>query len=456
MLTHLTSLTSSTSENHGYFGSTSNIPNTFTTQQYNVNTNHPLIPNSQEYIMYNKYVSIHSEDRNIIAFPNSAEFEIELPEDLLNIVSVTLTNWTFPANYNTFSRANGNILFVFEINNPYNPAAFGITNTLDFRIYEALFLTQNEKYEFIIEEGFYNPIQMATELTNKFNFSVNKRITAYFKEQNILYPSDGWDITLQEFIQQGGYTRFIIVYNNVSSKLWFGNRADPFTLINQVGTFTNSVLDSICLTEATHVPDSSNWGLPGYLGLPRCNTSSINASTLDNLNNVEEIGNSYVPRFFYGDVTPGDNGFWLIPYIDFSGSEVHWVEAFYKINLMGEAYMYMEIEGLNCIDETQPFNFSRFTQQTNQTNGIVNSAFAKISIPTTPMSQWFDKEAIPYKVFNPPAERMRRLRIKIRYHNGRICNFGTFNYSILLQFTLMVPQILRSTKTIVYPPPMGR
>lgn len=454
--TSTTNAVSSSVGSGASFGTSSSIPNAPNiSQQFNLNTNHPLIPNSQEYIFYNKYVSIHSEDRNVVAFPNSAEFEIELPEDLLNVVSVKLTNWTFPANYNTFSGANGNILFVFEISNPYNPAAFGLTDTLNYRIYEALFLTQKEYYKFLIEEGFYNPFQMATELTNKFNFSVNKRITTYFKEQNILYPSDGWNITLQEFIQQGGYNRFIIVYNNVSSKLWFGNRADPFNLINEVGTFTDTLLDSICLTEARHVPDNTNWGLPGYLGLPRCNSSSINASSLEDITSVEQIGDNFVPRFFYADVTPGDNGLWLLPYTDFSGSEVHWVEAFYKINLMGEAYMYMEIEGLNCIDETQPYNFSKFTQTTNQTNGIVNSSFAKLGIPTTPMSQWFDRDSVPYKVFNPPLERMRRLRIKIRYHNGRICNFGVFNYSILLQFTLMVPQILRSSRTIVYPPPMG-
>ena len=27
---------------------------------YNVNTNHPIIPNSQEYMYYKKYISIHS------------------------------------------------------------------------------------------------------------------------------------------------------------------------------------------------------------------------------------------------------------------------------------------------------------------------------------------------------------------------------------------------------------
>ena len=102
-----------------------------TSQPYNVNTSHPLIPNSQEYMVYNKYVSIHSEDRDILKFPNSSEFEIEMPEDLLNIASIKLINWTFPANYYTFSVPNANILLAFSITKPYNPAEFGLNLTPD-------------------------------------------------------------------------------------------------------------------------------------------------------------------------------------------------------------------------------------------------------------------------------------------------------------------------------------
>ena len=43
---------------------------------YNVSTNHPLIPNSNEYIYYKKYVSIHSEDRDCLKYPVSSVFEI--------------------------------------------------------------------------------------------------------------------------------------------------------------------------------------------------------------------------------------------------------------------------------------------------------------------------------------------------------------------------------------------
>jgi hypothetical protein len=425
----------------------------YTQQVYNVNTSHPLIPSSQEYIFYKKYVSVHSEDRDAIKFPNSAEFEIELPEDYLNVSSLRLVQWTFPANYNTFSAINNNVSLFFKLKNLYNPAEFGVADHYNHRIFEALF-NSSQNYGFLIEEGFYNPIQMATELTNKFNNAVSLRIIEYFEKQNITDPSGGWDITLSEFSERGGYNRFIIVYNNVSLKLWFGNRADGFEILNEAGDIVNVLSDSICVSARQRLPDYSAYGLTGYLGLSRCNQTSISSFDLTDFVNFSKINGVLVPRFYYGDVTPGDNGFWLLP-LDSSGCQVHWIEAFYKLNILGEPYLYMELANHNCLDETKPYNLSKFTVETNQTNGSVNSAFAKMAIPSTPLSQWFDRESSPYKLYYPPAERIRRLKVKIRYHNDQIANFGVFNYSFMLELTLQTPQILRSTNSIVVPPPMG-
>lgn len=422
----------------------------FPSQMYNVNTNHPLINNSQDYMFYKKYVSIHSEDRDLIKYPNSCDFEIELPQDYLNVASLKLVQWTFPANYSTFSSVNNNISLSFKITNPYNPSENLVPDEYSYRIFEALFINKEYVYNFTIEEGFYNPEQMATELTNKFNYTVSSLIQNYFIQK-------GWTDTLNEFELRGGYNRFIIVYNNVSLKLWFGNKADSFELLNDIGIVNNVIGENLCLADSRQLPNSSNWGLPSYLGLTRCNNTSINGSSIDNnSNNIALRNGLIVPRFYYGDVTPGDNGYWLLPDLDLSGSQVNWVEATYKINLMGEAFMYLEIAGQNCIDETKPYNVSKFTLTTNQTNGVADSAFAKLPIPTTPLAQWFDRDALPYKYYYPPAERMRRLKFRIRYHNDQIVNFGLFNYSFMLEFTLMNPMMLRESKSVVYPPSMCR
>jgi len=99
-------------------------------QSYNVNTTHPIIDNSQEYILVEKYVSIHSEDRNIEKYPDSSDFEIEIPEDIVNVNSIRLIDWTFPSNYNTFSSLSVSIIHCSTLpnRNVINPIASDMLN----------------------------------------------------------------------------------------------------------------------------------------------------------------------------------------------------------------------------------------------------------------------------------------------------------------------------------------
>jgi hypothetical protein len=116
----------------------------------------------------------------------------------------------------------------------------------------------------------------------------------------------------------------------------------------------------------------------------------------------------------------------------------------YKINIKGPSFYYVDIKELNCIDETSPYNLSTFTLTTNSTNGRVNSAFSRVSIGTnqTPTTQWYHDNT-PYKLFVPPAERIRRLHISIRNHNGQLVSFNNYEFSFMLQFTLYSSQIGR-------------
>jgi hypothetical protein len=392
---------------------------------YNTSTNHPLIPNANDYIIYKKYVSIHSEDRDILKYPNSNQFEIEMPEDITNIYSLRLINWTFPSNYNSLSYNSSNVTLFFKITNPYNPGANMVFNPLEQAIFTALFLTSNELYEFTIQEGFYNPTQMVTELQNKFNFTVTQRVKKYL-------TANALTTELAQFNAQGGYNKFVIVFNSVSSKIWYGNTCDEFMIANEALSLIDTLTDNLFCASKAQLPEFDNWGLPGNLGLSRCNTTAISI-------NDSTTGESFTPRFFYGDVNAGDNGFWLVPDPTLTGSVVYFIEPPFKINLMGPAYFYMELNGNNCIDETSPYAVNKYTLSNNTTNGVANSAFAKIGIPTTPISQWFDKESLPYKLYWPPAERMRKLSIKLRYHNGQLVNFGAFPYSFAIEFTTLLP-----------------
>jgi hypothetical protein len=401
---------------------------------FNVSTNHPIIPNENDYIIYKKYVSIHSEDRDSLKFPSSSLFEIELPEDITNIYSLRLINWTFPANYNTFSVLNQNVGMSFLITKPYNPYINMVFSPLEEAIFTCLYNSSDEEFNIIIDDGFYNPTQMITELQNKFNTVVSYRIVKYLKDNSLT------DLA-EEFTLQGGYSKFIIVYNAVSQKIWYGNTSDGFVLTNETQVLKQALSDNLVCGVKQQLPEFDNWGLPSNLGLTRNNTEAITTTN-------PETGEPFTPRFYYGDVQPGDNGFWLLPNPTLTNSVVYFIESPFKINLMGPAYIYMEIAGNNCIDETSPFNVSNFTLTTNVTNGVSNAAFAKIAVPTTPISQWFDRDSFPYKMYWPPADRIRRLNIKLRYHNGQLVQFGVFPYSFTIEFTQLIPQQNRQVSTI--------
>ena len=401
--------------------------------KFNVNQNHPLIENANNYLSEKKYVSISSEDRDIIKFPDPAMFEIELPQDYLNVQSVRLSSWSFPANYNVFSPGNGNIVMIFKIINIYNPKVHNIDDPLLIAIYAALNAYKEEDYLFEIETGFYNPSQMATELTNKMNESVSKKIKIFFEN------NEQYKYALESFT---GYSEFVVVYNSVFQKLIFGNKSSGFIFPNDSKFYVEQTVirRGNCRINSREVPSFSNWGLPAYLGFTRCPSISIESHDISDY------------RFYYGDaLSKGDKGIWILPSLP--GANVYYLPATLKINIMGPAYIYMELDAgssLNCIDETYPYNLSTFTQETNQTNGEVNASFAKIAVPTTPLAQWYDNNMMPYKWFDPPAERIRKLKVKFRYHNGQLVDFGLFDYSFMLEFTLLNPQIPRKLNVSKY------
>ena len=436
--------------------------------QYNISTNHPIIPNSNNYMYEQHYVSIHSNDRDLFKYPTSSEFEIELPQDYQNIVSARLHSWSMPSNYNVFSLQNYNVIMTFKLSTLYDPTGIvvGPRSNIDFvdasyqavsvAFHACLSYNQDKNYTLIIEQGFYNPEQMATELTNKFNDVINNTVNTFLNSpegSSYTIAKEIYDnrYNIRTYNQAYLYNRFVVVYNTVNQKLWFGNRADKFILTND--TLQKEAISSNksnCIRRE-QLPETSDWGLPSNLGFSRCPSTAMTteeAYKLGQLYSPPFISDNLIygpyPRFFYGDVlTSGDDGYWLLPDNTCPASTVYYIQSPFKINLMGQAYIYMEILGLNCLDETSPYDLSQYSLRTTQNNGIVNSAFAKIGLYSTPISQFFDQVTEPYKYFSPPAERIRKLKIKLRYHNGQSVDFGVFEYSFMLEFNLLRPQNLR-------------
>ena len=77
-------------------------------QNRNTFTEHPLITREQTYCLDRKLVTIHSEDRDVCAWPNSAFFEITLPQPLTNVQSIRLIESNFPSINDVFTTIKQN------------------------------------------------------------------------------------------------------------------------------------------------------------------------------------------------------------------------------------------------------------------------------------------------------------------------------------------------------------
>jgi len=349
---------------------------------------HSIIANTQQYMLQYKYCTINSDDRDIKKYPNAAEFEIELPQDYVNVQTVKLTSCTFPTKFDTFATNSNNTIFRFSVS-PYYTV--GSHTYLDPK--------PPTLFAFAIEPGSYTPPQMAMELTNKMNLAVSQ----YISVLGALYYSD-----------------FLVEYHEVSGKFWFGNMNSEFTLLNGSDEYLNELyLSNLDCAKRNKYVEYINWGLPYYLGFSQQNV-------------VAEVATNDT-QMFYKSQLP-----WLTPTI--TNAHAHVLIANKKPSLSGHSHFYMEISGMNNVDETMPYSGDKFYAHTNETNGIVNSCFAKIPITTNETVNWFNERSESYMLYNPPAEKVRRLKIRMRLHNNRTVAFDTFEYSFVLQFGLFTPQ----------------
>ena len=417
--------------------------------QFDISTSHPIIPNAQEYMYETKYLSISSLDIDLNKYPNVANFEIELPQDYCNIQSITLSSWIFPNNLNTFTKLFRNLNMTFIIDRPYRPTAAYVpaitvppalpspSYTLLEAIFQALYYKHNSSepnFLITIEEGSYTVNQMGYELSNHFNYTVSRYIIQYFTDT-------GDAANLAAFLSTGEYVQFIILTDPVTQIMNFGNQSSGFILTN--GSQINNEIRyrPICSQEVGDIsPANTLYGLSFSLGFLDTRPKEYPSIPTENLNDIR----------FFGE--QGTTGIWLTPAYNDSNF-IHFAKAPFKWNVFsGRYYAFMEIDKFNSLDETQQFN----TETGKVTPGRVNSAFAKMPIYTNSSypnnNVYYNNQNIDniIRVFNPPINRIRRLGIKLKFHNGEYLFFAGETFSFTLKFNLFLPQ--NAKKYTMYKP----
>lgn len=246
-----------------------------------------------------------------------------------------------------------------------------------------------------INEGFYTPEQLANELTNKIN-------------------------------QAFGGIKFNIFYNSITQKFWFGHTDTPFTL-NFDEEIPYTFTDNDCAIQIIF-NQYTNWGLPSYLGFGKekyisTNLGVVNPKTFD-----------YLPLPNTWTNTNNVNILWAF-------------ESPKTINIMGDKCLYMDVEKYNTMDEMYPY-----TQSSNDVvnynfsgySGKVNSSFAKIPINSSYDKIIFDSRTLflnNFAHYEPPIERIVKLKFTFRFHDGRLVDFQNNNFDFTLEFNSLKNEI---------------
>lgn len=407
---------------------------------YNLNDNYPLIPNQNTYFEQEKILCINSSDRNIIKYPQSNSFEIFLPTDIVNVSSIQLNNWTFPSEIHTFSYKRNNLQMEFTIDifnhDTVKESIFypfgGTGNTLDNEYVKIVndVLKISNNFIITINEGTYGNTSLAYEVQNQMNAVVDNAIIEYMKSNHL----GG------EFYTP--YVFFNVIISGSENKFWFVNTLNSFKFLDSELYKTNNLIGEVfnpCLNDKVF-SSYTYYGLPAYLGFKDIPAFSTVCKNKYDLINMTLSYPSLPEPSFQQNIINGE-------YVN-----VNYIKPLFNYTLAKDMYIYLEIEVLNCGDETKPFSNNEFTKITNQGNGSVNSFLGRIPLFTISSMMYAssnggsDKQPTSY--FNPPLEKLRKLKINLRYHDGTNVDFGLNEWDFALNITSFLPtQNKKITKT---------
>jgi hypothetical protein len=365
---------------------------------FNIHQNHPLIQREQTFFLDRKLITIHSEDRDINKWPTSNEFEVLLPQDMINIYSMRLINIDLPSNYYTFTNSYQNTKFIFEVN-PDISGSSGIEYNALFTIFQST--PPNNFYTLEITEGFYCPEDLALELQCKLNDVVT---------QTLLNGGFGLPSTYM-------YDHFVVRYDKVQHKFVFLNDRDQFYFNFDIQVGYGNIPCNQKIVWDQHV----NWGLPHNLGFKKESYQSVGTPNY---------------KICY-------DSFELIPDVSSGTQQVWSIKSPSIVDIYSPNVIYMELDKYNSIDEIDPYSGNTSGMYNNDYHGRTNSAFARIPVIQNPFSQLFDSRngfLNNLVVFKTPLTKLRKMRFKFRYHDGRLVDFKNMSLSFCIEVNQLIDE----------------
>ena len=285
-----------------------------------------------------------------------------------------------------------------------NPADFEITTPQNYTNIESIRLINIQS-----SNKFYNISEYLQNNKLIINFnSVNSIITL----EDGLYNALNLERSLENLLNNGiidPVNGFKVKYNEVNRKMYFGSTTGTFNLIfnNSKDLSYNNNCNNYLQNYTNVYSQYNKWGLGALLGFEK--------------DTYESKQNPSKNIFHHDSSNP-----WI-------SNDTNIIIPPSTLDLEENKQIYIEVARLNQSDEIKPY----ITDKVNNTNsGIVNSFFAKTPIIICEQNQSINNkecyiEGISY--YQPPLDKISKLKIKIRYHNGMLLDLQNNNINMTFE-----------------------
>ena len=200
---------------------------------------------------------------------------------------------------------------------------------------------------------------------------------------------------------------FVVTFNELNNKYYFGH---PNRNITFKFKFDKVIDYSTCNKDNYKVnvfSQHSEWGLGYILGFDKT---------------------TYVSK-----VSADDD------ILSFADAPTRWIDSSSNVlvsqnpsNLEDNIFIYIELDKYNKSDELKPY---LYYNNSNTSSGIINGAFAKIPHTLSLNNNCTVNDGYLDNVsyFQPPIDKIAKIKLKFRYHNGMLVDFNNFNISLSLE-----------------------
>ena len=362
-------------------------------------TSHVLQGRKQNYVAVKRLLTVHSEDRDTNRWPNASSFEIELPEAITNVQSMGIVDVILPQNMYVFSRASQNTKMFVQI----GPAV---------QLLE-------------IQEGTYTPEDLASELKCRLRKLVG------LSSADVMYDKVG----LRFWFSFGDVSQPVAFRFDIPAHYSSPYPSSPAMELPQPPQCTQSCAANESDPSRPMFARPTKWGLGWYLGFS--DKEAVNAAPA-----------SHPITFGWKDPSG------CAPWIDAQQLYIA-APCPAATRILGETAFYIEIDNYNMYDELSVHGENVPSRFSVTGGGSVNSAFAKVAFTSAFGTRIIDPDQQGFQniqQFEPPLERIRKLRFRMRYHDGRLVDFKGAPFDMTLVFIQLRDEIER--KYAVRVPPL--